>query len=140
MKILRERAVTPELRETCSVVARKPKGGWKPGEHITKLLFLRKFDLSLSVLGILHPTTKSQSKESEIERCCILRVEKSSSVLKQERAKRCSLLSERRSYFGKKEREEKKKTQHSLGADSRKLKSGNKGRTASVSPTPEETS
>ena len=109
MKILRERAVTPELRETCSVVARKPKGGWKPGEHITKLLFLRKFDLSLSVLGILHPTTKSQSKESEIERCCILRVEKSSSVLKQERAKRCSLLSERRSYFGKKEREEKKK-------------------------------
>lgn len=118
------------------MVARKPKGGWKTGEHINKLLFLRKFDLSLSVLGILHPTTKSQSKGSEIERCCILRVEKSSSVLKQERAKRCSLLSERRSYFGKKERKKK----NSLGADSRKLKSGNKGRAASVSPTPEETS
>ena len=104
------------------MVARKPKGGWKTGEHINKLLFLRKFDLSLSVLGILHPTTKSQSKGSEIERCCILRVEKSSSVLKQERAKRCSLLSERRSYFGKKERKKK----NSLGADSRKLKSETK--------------
>ena len=108
--------------------------------HHQITLSLRKFDLSLSVLGILHPTTKSQSKEPEIERCCILRVEKSSSVLKQERAKRFSLLCELRSYFWKEREKKKRKEDIPLGQILGKLKSGNKGRTASVSPTPEETS
>lgn len=55
-----------------------PKGLENTGARYQIPLSLQKFDLwVLSVPGISHHTTKSQSQSVTVERCCILRGEKS---------------------------------------------------------------
>lgn len=99
----RERAVNAGAdRESCSVVASKPRRGWKTLERVTRLLFYSGNLISESV-SIRNFTSHYKEPEQVVCNGKVLHFKsrRSISVLKQEGAKRFFLLSELRGYFGR---------------------------------------